>query len=208
MFRNSEGFTLAAKGGNNKESHNHNDVAQFILFNNDEPVIIDIGAPTYTRDVFGENRYKVFPINGTWHSIPVVNGYAQKEGIEYVCDRFEASEEKITIEYQSAYEKEANVKKCVREILLGKDEITVRETIDFDGNEAIFQYYTVDAPIKQEGNTFIFGNGVKITMPGGSEVVPVLVEDEKVAKSWQTQTLHKIVYRTNKSGSFEVKFER
>ena len=208
VYRNSDGFTLAAKGGHNKESHNHNDVGQFILLNNEEPVIIDIGAPTYTRDVFSANRYKVFPINGTWHSVPVVNGYAQKEGREFVCDSFEANEEKITIEYQSAYEKEANIKKCVREILLGKDEITVKETIDFEGNEAVFQYFTVDAPVKQEGNTLFFANGVKITMPTECEITAIPVEDKLVIKGWNTDTLHKIAFKTTKSGSFEVKFER
>ena len=208
VYRNREGFTLAAKGGHNKESHNHNDVGQFILLNNDEPVIIDIGAPTYTRDVFSENRYKVFPINGTWHSMPIFGGYAQKEGVEFGCDRFLANEEKITIEYQSAYEKEAKVNKCVREILLGKDEITVTETVDFDSDEAVFQYYIVDAPVKKEGNSFFFENGVKITMPEGSEVVPVPVSDEKVIQSWHTKTLHKLVFKMEKSGSFDLKFER
>lgn len=208
VYRNDKGFTLAAKGGHNKESHNHNDVGQFILLSNDNPVIIDIGAPTYTRDVFSENRYKVFPINGTWHSVPIVNGYAQKEGIEYVCDHFEASEEKITIEYQSAYEKEANVKKCEREILPGKDEIIINEAIDFDGNEAIFQYYMLDAPERQEGNTFFFANGVKITAPEGSEIIPVPVPDKKVVDSWRTDTLHKMMVKLDKSGSFSLKFER
>lgn len=208
VYRNIDGFTLAAKGGHNKESHNHNDVGQFILMNEEKPVIIDMGAPTYTRDVFNENRYKVFPINGTWHSVPIVNGYAQKEGPQYACDRFLASEDKITIEYQSAYEKEAGIKKCIREIILGKDEIIINETIDFDGNEAIFQYYMLDAPEKKEGNTFFFANGVKITAPEGSEVIPVSVPDKKVADSWGTDTLHKIVVKIDKSGSFSLKFTR
>ena len=208
VYRNSDGFTLAAKGGHNRESHNHNDVGQFILLSNDEPVIIDMGAPTYTRDVFSENRYKVFPINGTWHSVPIINGYAQKEGIEYVCDRFGANEEKITIEYQSAYEKEAGVKKCIREIILGKDEITVNESIDFEGGEAVFQYYMVDAPVSKEGDTFIFKNRVKITAPAGSEIIPVPVPDKKVEESWGTDTLHKMIVKLDKSGSFSIKFER
>ena len=208
VCRNKDGFTLAAKGGHNGESHNHNDVGQFILLNGDIPVIIDIGAPTYTRDVFSKNRYNVFPTNGTWHSVPIINGFAQKEGAEHHCDRFDATEEKITIEYQSAYEKEANVKKCLREIYMGKDAVSIKETIDFDGNEAIFQYYMTDAPIKKEENTLVFENGVKITVPDGCEIVAVPVADKRTIKSWKRERLFKLVIRLEKSGSFELKFER
>lgn len=208
VYRNKDGFTVAAKGGHNKESHNHNDVGQFILLNEGKPVIIDIGAPTYTKDVFSANRYKVFPINGTWHSVPVINGYGEKEGVEYVCNSFSATEEKTVIEYQGAYEKEAGVKKVLREIIPGKDVVTINEIIDFEGSEAVFQYYMADAPVKTEGNTYTFANGVKITAPGDSEIVPVPVLDEEVKTRWGTDTLYKMVVKMSKSGSFSLRFER
>ena len=78
----------------------------------------------------------------------------------------------------------------------------------FDGNEAIFQYYMVDAPENKEGNTFIFANGVKITALEGSEIIPVPVPDKEVADSWGTDTLHKMVVKLEKSGSFCLKFKR
>lgn len=209
VYRNKDGFTLAAKGGHNKESHNHNDVGQIIVLNEGKPVIIDIGGPTYTKAVFSELRYTVFPINGHWHSVPVINGYAQKEGPEYVCNRFEATEEKTIIEYQGAYEKEAGVKKAVREIIPGKDAIVINETIDFEGSEALFQYYMADAPVKTEGNTFVLENGVKITAPADSEIVPVPVPDEAVKTRWGTDTLYKLTVKVEKDGesTFTVKLE-
>ena len=45
----SDGFFFAAKGGNNQESHNHNDVGSCILYYNALPVLIDAGVGTYTR---------------------------------------------------------------------------------------------------------------------------------------------------------------
>jgi len=54
--RNREGSTkglyVAAKGGHNAESHNHNDVGNFIIYIDGKPVIIDIGVETYSRKTF------------------------------------------------------------------------------------------------------------------------------------------------------------
>ena len=47
----SDGFFFAAKGGNNQESHNHNDVGSCILYYNALPVLIDAGVGTYTRQL-------------------------------------------------------------------------------------------------------------------------------------------------------------
>lgn len=200
VYRNKDGFTLAAKGGNNKESHNHNDIGQIIVLSEGKPVLIDIGSPTYTKDVFSENRYSVFPINSTWHNVPVINGFGQKEGAEFVCDRFEATAKKTIIEYQSAYEKYVGVKKCVREIIPEKDTLVINETIDFEGSEAVYQYYMVDAPLKHEGNTFIFENGVRITAPEGSEIVSVPIPDDTVKIRWGTDTIHKLVVKITRDG--------
>jgi hypothetical protein len=49
---------LSAKGGHNNESHNHNDVGSFTLYDNTTPVLVDVGIGTYTRDTFDEStRY-------------------------------------------------------------------------------------------------------------------------------------------------------
>ena len=45
------GLYLAAKGGHNAESHNHNDVGHFIVYADGRPVLIDIGG----RDVLAQN---------------------------------------------------------------------------------------------------------------------------------------------------------
>ena len=44
--RSSDGFYVAAQGGHNAESHNHNDVGNFIVFLNGKPVIVDVGVET------------------------------------------------------------------------------------------------------------------------------------------------------------------
>ncbi|HLA39080.1 MAG TPA: heparinase II/III family protein, partial [Candidatus Glassbacteria bacterium] len=49
-----EGFYLAAKGGHNAESHNHNDVGNFIVYYDGLPVIVDAGVGVYTRQTFSD----------------------------------------------------------------------------------------------------------------------------------------------------------
>ena len=41
-----KGTILALKGGHNAESHNHNDVGNFIVYRNGKPVLIDVGVGT------------------------------------------------------------------------------------------------------------------------------------------------------------------
>ena len=46
------GLYLAAKGGHNAESHNHNDVGNFIVYSDGRPLLIDVGVGTYTSKTF------------------------------------------------------------------------------------------------------------------------------------------------------------
>jgi len=51
--RNDKGMFVASHGGHNAESHNHNDVGDFVVYVRGEPVIIDVGSGTYTARTFG-----------------------------------------------------------------------------------------------------------------------------------------------------------
>jgi hypothetical protein len=46
------GFYLAAKGGHNAESHNHNDIGNFIVYYDGLPLLIDVGSGKYTARTF------------------------------------------------------------------------------------------------------------------------------------------------------------
>ncbi len=82
FMRRGEAF-LAAKGGNNNERHNHNDVGSCIYFYDSKPVLVDAGVGTYTRDTFGPRRYENWFVQSGWHNLPVINGCEQPFGGEY-----------------------------------------------------------------------------------------------------------------------------
>lgn len=73
-------FSFAAKGGNNNEPHNHNDIGHFILQGNNEVFFKDLGSGLYTKDYFSGKRY-TFLCNGSQgHSVPIINHQFQEEG--------------------------------------------------------------------------------------------------------------------------------
>lgn len=211
IIRNENGYTVAAKGGCNAESHNHNDVGNAIVFVDKKPVLIDIGGPTYTKDTFSDKRYTIFPINSTWHNLPVINGIGEKEGAAFVCDAFEADESKIKIEYQSAYEKEVCVEKAIREINVCDEGIDIIESVTYTGSDIQFNYYLPAEPA-QSGNTFTFADGIKIICPNNFECAlePIPLSDDNIKQRWNCDTLYRIVIKSTKDGliNFSVKITK
>lgn len=85
------GLTLAAKAGHNGEHHNHNDVGSFVIASAGVPVLVDAGRPTYTAATFGPERYGIWTMQSSWHSVPEIRGIAQSPGEEYAASNVEIS---------------------------------------------------------------------------------------------------------------------
>ncbi|MEH7250844.1 heparinase II/III family protein [Neobacillus niacini] len=73
-------FSFAAKGGNNNEPHNHNDIGHFILQRDNEVFFKDLGSGLYTKDYFSEKRYTYLCNGSQGHSVPIINHQFQDEG--------------------------------------------------------------------------------------------------------------------------------
>jgi hypothetical protein len=70
MVSRDETYILAAKAGNNADSHNHNDVGSFTIYKNGKPLIIDLGVGTYTRETFSDRRYEIWTMQSQFHNVP------------------------------------------------------------------------------------------------------------------------------------------
>ena len=70
-------YGFAAKGGNNGESHNHNDVGSFILAKDDKQILCDIGAGAYCDGYHGNQRYTFFHPSSFSHNLPFFDGVGQ-----------------------------------------------------------------------------------------------------------------------------------
>jgi hypothetical protein len=117
-----QGFYVAAKGGHNDESHNHNDVGHYIVFVDGEPVIIDAGVEAYTGKTFSAERYTIWTMQSAYHSLPTIDGIMQSPGFDFSAKdaAFESDKDKATfsIDIADAYPKKANLKTWRRTVTL------------------------------------------------------------------------------------------
>jgi hypothetical protein len=129
------GLYLAAKGGHNAESHNHNDVGQFIVYSDGEPVLIDPGVGVYTRETFSGRRYEIWTMQSAYHNLPTVNGVQQGVGERYratqVRYRVDNEAAELGLDLARAYPKESGIESWRRSCRLDRSAGEVVVTDDF-----------------------------------------------------------------------------
>jgi len=120
------GLVLAAKAGHNGENHNHNDVGQFILLLDSQPIVVDVGVESYTRKTFSDERYDIWCIRSSAHNVPLVNGWEQAVGREHaaadVTYRDDGASRTLSMELAAAYPNDAGIVSLRREIVFSRTE--------------------------------------------------------------------------------------
>jgi hypothetical protein len=107
LCKDKDGNGYAAKGGNNDENHNHNDIGSFLVIYGGEMLIADLGSGEYTKDYFHEGRYNILCNRSLGHNVPLINDTEQCQGAEYKADLFNWDSEGRTlkISFGGAYKK-------------------------------------------------------------------------------------------------------
>jgi hypothetical protein len=132
-----DSFYVAAKGGHNAESHNHNDVGNFIVYADGYPALIDVGVETYTAKTFSSRRYEIWTMQSAYHNLPTINGVMQKDGSEYRATdvSYKTGKKKVvlSLDISKAYPDEAGVKSWKRTITLERGKhVTIRDKYVLD----------------------------------------------------------------------------
>jgi len=130
-----EGVFVAARGGFNDESHNHNDIGSFNLYYDNLPVLIDIGVGTYTRQTFSSERYSIWTMQSQYHNVPRINGFDQPYGEQYRASECVSTPKSFSVNIAGAYPAEAKVQKWIRSYSMNGS--TVKVTDKFSLGEAI-----------------------------------------------------------------------
>jgi len=138
------GFFLSVKGGHNNESHNHNDIGNYIVYLNGTPAVIDAGVGVYTKFTFSSERYKIWTMRSDWHNLPSIsaNGteYVQLPGKNRRTENFSYTNtpEVVTVscDIESAYDVETSLSKLNRKTELHRlnnesSYISVCDSFDF-----------------------------------------------------------------------------
>lgn len=126
-YRKNKRAFLAAKGGYNDESHNHNDIGTFSLWVADTPIIIDAGVGTYTRQTFSSERYKIWTMQSNYHNLPLINGEPQQYGRQYKATQVSADKNRFSADIATAYGKDAQVKTWRRTYQLQNRQLIIND---------------------------------------------------------------------------------
>ena len=124
-------YGFAAKGGNNNEHHNHNDVGTFIFAKDGKQIITDMGRGAYTKQYFrNETRYEHIECSSLGHNVPYFDeSIAQKYGADFKagCETHENG--KFSMDIAKAYGDE-RIKSVKRVFIASEDEVKVKDTFD------------------------------------------------------------------------------
>jgi len=124
-----QGLYVAAWGGHNAQSHNHNDVGNFIVYGDGKPVLIDLGVETYSAKTFSSQRYDIWTMQSAYHNLPTINGVMQAAGREYQAKAvsFNETANRLTFsaDIASAYPAAAAVERWQRRVTLDRKAPTV-----------------------------------------------------------------------------------
>jgi hypothetical protein len=123
--RTNNGLFLATHGGHNAESHNHNDVGDFIVYADGEPVIVDAGRGNYTARTFSSKRYELWFTQSQYHNLPIINGIGQPAGRKFaaknVSSKINDKENTLDMDIAGAYAAEAGVQSWNRVVKLDRN---------------------------------------------------------------------------------------
>lgn len=118
------GLYVAAQGGHNAESHNHNDVGNFIVYADGKPAIVDAGVGEYTAKTFSSQRYEIWTMQSSFHNLPEVGGVMQAAGRKYEAAgvKYSATADAVEfrLELNKAYPENAGILSWTRTLRLAR----------------------------------------------------------------------------------------
>jgi hypothetical protein len=180
----------ALKGGNNNESHNHNDVGSFTVVVGDEMLMGDPGGPSfYTAKSFGPERYSYKLLASYGHPVPLVAGQEQHDGAnaraEILNANFTDKQDQFAMDISSAYMVPA-LTKLIRTFTYSREGLgllTVKDDFAFKTSQNFELALITRANWKQIASDQIEFDGQKqkmiatIKAPGGFTIRSETIEE-------------------------------
>ncbi len=185
-------FALAVKGGNNGESHNHNDVGSITLYKDGQPFLIDVGVETYTAKTFSIRRYEIWTMQSAFHNLPTFGEVMQSEGAAFAARDmravFSPGAAEISLDIAAAYPEAARLRTYRRTVSLRRGH-GVEIIDDHDGDlPAILSLMTCEEPVVRGGSIHV-GELGRIEIEGGGdiEIETIEIDDARLRISWPSK---------------------
>lgn len=200
------GLFLAAKGGTNGESHNHNDIGNYIVYLDGEPAICDAGVETYRRQTFSEERYSIWTMQSRYHNTAILGGCDQLPGREYRARDFSFRDDGVNavfrLDMAGAYGESARAKTYRRRIVMNRAEGKITVTDEFSMAE---KGISVALPLLAANEPTVTPGEIRI--PAGkralrvrfdetlfaASVEPVPIADPRLQNSWKRPNLYRVL---------------
>ena len=207
-----DGLFVAAQGGHNDESHNHNDVGNFIVYYNGLPVLIDVGRGTYTRKTFSDKRYDIWSNCSDYHNTPGINGINQSPGASFKASNVVYKKDKgfaeLDLNIASAYAVTSEANSWQRSIRLNRGKnVTVKDAYSLKKAGPVIEHlmtcYPAEVvkpgtlvihyqPKKGEAKDFVIQYNDKQLQPTVEKVPLTAMEDQGIKEKWGDN-----IYRIN-----------
>ena len=199
LYLKKGGFFFAAKGGFNNESHNHNDVGSFILYEDQQPLFIDAGVGTYNKKTFSDQRYSIWTMQGAYHNLPLINGIDQAFGKEYKATDvvFRPEQNKFQLNIGNAYPKTANIEHWNRSYTLEDSGLNITDEFKINNpSQANIIHFLVSKEPKIADGVINLGDGMGTLHFNPTQFLAsydtIPQDDPRLSKVWGRQ-----LYRIN-----------
>ena len=210
---NGEGLYLAIKGGHNAESHNHNDVGNFIVYADGTPIFLDAGVGEYTKRTFSGDRYSIWSMRSEYHNTATFCGVGQvatraSEARDAIYDEATGG---LSMDLTAAYPTAAGLIAYRREAVLanGVIKITDKFTLNRDG-DVMFSLICDAVPEEVNGNSFtLHGRTVTFDDALSYAIAPIECNDLEtrgLPAAWDTDTLYRITLTAPIAADREMTF--
>ena len=184
FVKRTDNYGFAFKGGNQCESHNHQDVGSFILARNNKQIFCDLGyiGPGNHPEYHGSKRYDYFNTSSFAHNVPYFDGVGQGcGGAEKARAVYDEKTSSVYMDFTIGYslKQHSKLKKAEREFILTDDKITLHDNFIFDGKVNITERFVTTIKPKIDGNAIIIDDVRFVAL---SDVTLNIVEQEYIAQ--------------------------
>ena len=202
------------------ESHNHNDIGNFIVYANGHPALVDIGVETYSRKTFSKDRYSIWTMKSSYHNTAIINGCDQLPGYEYRAGGFSfddnGAEAVFKADMAKAYGESACVSKYERTLLLNRVEKQIVLTDEYRLNcvngGITLPLISISKPKIEKGRILIPAKDSVLEILFDESVFKAAVEkhdmsDSRLQASWNTDSAYRtLLTQINplKEGAFSI----
>ena len=221
-----DGWFLGVKGGDNGESHNHNDVGSFVVYRDARPLIVDAGVETYTAKTFSKRRYELWTMQSSYHTLlPTVNGVQQSPGASFAATNVahvgNDESETVSLDIARAYPEDASISRWHRSVTLERGVgITVHDAyaLEQDAAEITFAILTPARVTLQDGSILL---GEREFLPGRSSasgtinydgarltarIEEIPINDARLGGTWGDRLFRVVLTSTDSPASGEWEF--